>query len=157
MTRKLIQHADGAILDNAGETLVHQTVIRVYNELEHAAPIQWTMNMQTALIKIAESCHQLSNLLHCQKARFCVTMLVAVHEDGSPRLFKPDLEEEDFFDGNEEDPHDRTVEMSLFPVIWKLGDEHGENVRQRLTQGFLVPLLTCHGRVTPGRSSPKAR
>lgn len=138
MTQKLLSRTNNDVLERAYNSLVCDMMMEVRFNLTHATNVEWEPTMDADLSKVFTSCLAFFRLLHRQSARFDVAVAPGVQADGRPRLFNPSYEE-DINNEDDEELHDRAVEMSLFPAIIKWGDEYGKNVSQ--TAAHLVYLL----------------
>ena len=100
-------------------------------ETEHtivkAMQIEWHPNVQHGLATIYQSGLELFRLLHRQNAVFQVEMAPAC-EEGVPQHFHPVTMEDVNSTADEEALAGRTIDVSVFPLVYKSGDERGENV-----------------------------
>ncbi|KAK4544122.1 hypothetical protein LTR36_004620 [Oleoguttula mirabilis] len=125
-TRKLIAHMDEDALRKSDQSLVDTAINMLHAMLADALPINWAA-VDAGLRKIFTTAFELFRALHRAKATFVVEMVPAVlpQENGA---FRPDImtavnnstEDEDALGG-------RAIKVSVFPVVYKFGNEMGEN------------------------------
>lgn len=75
----------------------------------------------SSLCNIFNACTRLSRILRTQRAKFEVSL------PGVQKLFNSNTME-DVREGEEEAVKNRSILFTTFPGLWKLGDQHGENV-----------------------------
>lgn len=137
LTRTLISHGDGSVLEHADNRLHYSIQREIMTNLENALPTEWSQGMQSELGKIFALTIQLFRLLHTQRASFRVDMMQAGPLSGNGQPFLPEAMEDVGIDRQE-----CVVGMGIFPGVSKWGDEHGENVRPSGTSTG-HPVLTC--------------
>lgn len=128
LTRKLIAQSDNAVLERAVNALVCDMLQEVHYNLGRALGVDWPSNLQNDLAKIFVSCLDFFRILHRQSAMFSVRMVCNTDNDGTPGRIGPEWME-DVNNEDEDDVKGRGIEFSLFPAIYKKGDERGENAR----------------------------
>ena len=125
-TRKLISHYDVRMLEHAEENLIWEMTAEIVENLKPALLIRLGKSELARLGKIFASALKLFRLLHRQSARFYVEMAPAVENEVFTTFnasFMQDLGIED-----EDALRDRVIGISVWPAIWKTGDEQGQNV-----------------------------
>ncbi|KAK5119581.1 hypothetical protein LTR85_007410 [Meristemomyces frigidus] len=125
-TRKLIAQIDTGALRKSDQALLDSAIQRVHSMLVDALPMDWTA-AEGGLRKIFAAAFELFRTLHSSKALFVVEMLPAVlpHElaafdPNTMTAINNTTEDEDALGG-------RSIEVSVFPVVYKFGNEVGEN------------------------------
>lgn len=127
MTRKMISRFDEDHLRRADENLVDQMLLEMQHTLDRVGTFVWTDEVMQALRKVFNSGLEFFRLLLRQQARYKIEMLSAKCNDRQARLFDP-AAMTDVNNEEEEQLHGCAIEMSLFPIIYKCGDEDGDNV-----------------------------
>ena len=139
LTRKMMEDVAERSLEEAHVNLVHALVHKVIANLGRTINIEWPKGFEASLTKIFTSCVELSRLLRRQSADFFAEMLPAVYEIRHTS-FDPDTME-DIDNSQAEASQDSLVGLSMFPLIYKKGDEHGENVSRRTSPYAFRPLI----------------
>lgn len=127
-TRALISRDDPGALEQADNHMLYDTMRMIMQDLEKAAPISWTENVQTALGKIIAATIELFRLLQSQNADFHIGFARVTNTEGHHRRYSPSWTE-DIDNEMEGGGQNFVVGLSVFPGIFKCGDERGENVR----------------------------
>jgi hypothetical protein len=102
----------------------------VQHSIVKAMHISWTATMEDQLGKVFHNGLDLFRLLQRQQATFHVVMASAYVENEARRINTTTMED---VNGADEDINlqDRLIEVSVFPLVYKMGDERGENVSRR--------------------------
>lgn len=147
MTRQLLAQRDAAALEQADKRMLYSIIREILSNLQDALPVVFTVRMQEDLGKVVRSSMELAQLLHHQAAKFRVGMIRARSTDGRPTPFDSN-QMEDVSGAMEGGDQGWEVQMTVFPGVFKWGDERGENVRLSRRIELLIHRLTC---LKPGR------
>lgn len=125
-TRRLIGLRDTGALSEAQDRLVRHMTQEVQHTIAKAMKINWTVDMEQQLATIFHNGLELLRTLQRQQASFHLRMAPAYDEDA---LRINPITMEDVHGADEDDTlKDRWIEISVFPLVYKLGDERGERV-----------------------------
>jgi hypothetical protein len=127
-TTALIGQVDPEALSEAQVRFIAKMVQDVEHSIAKAMHVNWNPTVEQELAKVFSMGLDLFRVLHRQQAAFYVQMASAM-KGGKQRPFNPEtMQDVD----NLEDAsvlRGRPVEISVFPLLYKEGDERGEMVR----------------------------
>lgn len=129
-TRNLLCLGDPGAVSHSDDKLVQHMATEVGNTIARPMHIEWTEKSQKEMSKIFASGLDLFRLLHRQPATFFVTMAPAFEEDKAQPFMPNTMEHVE----NLMDPEalrGREIEISVFPLVHKIGDEGEADVRLR--------------------------
>jgi hypothetical protein len=127
-TRALIGHVDPEALNEAQDRLIAKMVQDIEHSIGKAMNVKWSTTVEQELAKVFSMGLDLFRVLHRQQANFFIQMASAMKGE-EQRRFNPETMQDV---ENVEDAsllRDRFVEISVFPLLYKKGDERGERVR----------------------------
>lgn len=128
----MISDKDLSILRRAERKLVEEMVASAKQDFGSAVPAElWTEDMDGWLGKFFYQVVKLCQILHKQDARYFVDMAPA-----KDWMFSP-AQMEDMLDS--EAVKGQAIEVSIFPSVYKKGDEWGEKM--------LVTTVVCKAKV----------
>lgn len=135
-TRKLLLQMDGEALQQADKGFETCAIEVVAKRLGDCIAVDWNASEAT-LRKILSSAAELFRALHSSKATFDLEM-AAVRDGVDMAVF--DIDNMTSVNSAEEETAliGRPIEISVFPGIYKYGDEHGQNVCERSS---IVPCI----------------
>lgn len=129
-TRKLLETTDKVVLEKSMQSLVDRAVLHALKALSLALPAKPPAYAETRLRKTFASAFELFRMLHRSKASFQVEFSPAVLPDGASQFRAEQMQalnsvdEDSVLEG-------RTIQVSVFPGVFKFGDEMGNNVSDR--------------------------
>ena len=127
----MIGRQDEEELRQADHNLIKHMLSELQYILAGAVDRPWSADIARELGTLFSSCLEFYRVLLRQPAQFGVEMIFARTRDGQERLFDPSIMT-DVSNEQVEVLQDRVIEMSLFPLVYKRGDERGDNVRTAL-------------------------
>lgn len=122
----LARHEEGK-LQQAYEALLNYMVQEIHDAVAEAVSPKWPEEVNRSLRQTFKDSVEFFRMLRRHPARFTVDMLPAMVSPAEIQLFDPTH----MMDENNEDGGEllgRSVQMSLFPAVYKWGDERGDNV-----------------------------
>lgn len=134
-TRKMMQEHDGEAMHEADRALLLAACERLQLLLGDAIVLNWEIQ-GPRLIRILTPARDLFRKLHSAKADFHVEMMPVRYVNGVA-TFDTDTMTAIQSDEEETELLGRALQISVFPAVYKFGDEMGQNVR------ILPFLLSC--------------
>lgn len=127
-TRKLIETCEPGLLNDADENLCRHMVIETNGALAKAMNIDFNYEAEKELARVFALGLDVFRLLHRQQAMFYVAMAPAYVQDEEIKLFNPEVMEDvrNLSDADALAGH--LINVSVFPLVHKMGDERGDNV-----------------------------
>lgn len=126
-TRKLMHEYDEEAMHEADRKLLFSACERLQVLLGDAIVLNWEIEAPR-LIKILTPARDLFRALHSAKADFKVEMMPVQLGDGTVTF---DTDTMTAIQSEEEETEllGRSLQISVFPAVYKYGDEMGQNVR----------------------------
>lgn len=126
-TRKLMQHHNKHATHEADEDLFVESCSDLQDLFEDAIVIDWQTETPR-LVKILAPALDLFRKLHSAKADFKVKVMPVQHRNGIV-TFDTDTMTAIQSEEEEDELLGRALQISVFPAVYKYGNEVGQNVR----------------------------
>jgi hypothetical protein len=127
-TRKMLGVRNPGAVGEAHDRLVANMVHEIQYGIAHAMHVKWSEAASQELSRVFTKGLELFRVMHRQHASFHVQMAPAYEGEEPGRRLNP----ETMIDvDNAEDEvalRDRLIEISVYPLVYKTGDERGEMV-----------------------------
>ncbi|KAI6881796.1 hypothetical protein KC360_g7149 [Hortaea werneckii] len=130
-TRKLMQQYNKHATQQADERLLLQSCESLRELLGDAILLDWETETPR-LVKILAPVHDLFRTLHSAKADFEVEMMPVQHRNGIV-TFDTDTMTAIQSEEEEDELLGRTLQISVFPAVYKYGNEMGQNMEEMTT------------------------